>query len=250
MLRRQGVRFIASTIRQRGDPALERVCPPLSTEILRHPMEPCITKFPLVCPAAESTPAFGRNKYVRTAPSLVSLDAMVADLHEALEEFRKTSGYGRGIAGPQLGYFARVIALNLNGEKHTLINPEWVCKSKETFTMWDDCFSHPDELVRVRRHVGGDIRFTTTRGDFLEWMNLDQGTCELLQHEMDHLDGLLSFRRAEPVKVPSTSRLASEFRSSLAFDASGRLSVVPRRVWEAAKADCMKLVSPQHQDTE
>uniref|UniRef100_A0A7S1LZX7 Peptide deformylase n=1 Tax=Neobodo designis TaxID=312471 RepID=A0A7S1LZX7_NEODS len=233
MLRRTIARG-ASTIRQRGDPALERVCVPLSDAVLRNPDEPCITQLPLRVPAP---------KKVETAPRLVSAQVMFDDLHEALEDFRRANGFGRGIAAPQLGYTARVIAVNLGlGEKHTLINPEWVKRSAETFTMWDDCFSHPDVLVRVRRRKSGAVRFTAPDGSVGEWMRLDQSTCELLQHEMDHLDGKLSFARKAPVEVPPA--LQAKFQKELELDAAGRVAVLPRAVYEADKEQWEALVSP------
>ena len=225
----------ASTIRQRGDPVLAQVCAPLSDVVLCNPDEPCISQLPLKVPAA-TTKAEQR-------PRLVSANEMFDDLHAALDQFRDSNGFGRGIAAPQLGYLARAIAINFgSGDRHTLVNPEWKRRSSETMTMWDDCFSFPGHLVRVRRWKTGCLRFTGRDGGIEEWLKLDTGTCELLQHEMDHLDGRLSFARAAPVKVPTA--LLDKHRKELELDTEGRVAILPRAVFEASKAEWIELVSP------
>ena len=111
------------------------------------------------------------------------------DLKEALERFRREHGFGRGIAAPQIGIPKRMIALNLGQGTFVIANPEIVHRSDETFTMWDDCMSFPDLLVRVRRRVSIDLRFMDEEGAVKEWTSIGQAESELLQHEIDHLDG-------------------------------------------------------------
>ncbi|MDI9369952.1 MAG: peptide deformylase [Synergistaceae bacterium] len=118
------------------------------------------------------------------------------DLKEALERFRREHGFGRGIAAPQIGIARRMIALNLGSETFVIANPEIVRRSEETFTMWDDCMSFPDLLVRVRRHVSIDVRYMDEDGAAREWTDIDRARSELLQHETDHLDGILATDRA------------------------------------------------------
>ncbi|TFH48520.1 MAG: peptide deformylase, partial [Lysobacterales bacterium] len=68
--------------------------------------------------------------------------------------------------------------------------------SPETFTMWDDCMSFPFVLVRVRRHRAISVRFLDDEGQMKEMEKLDQATSELLQHEIDHLNGVLAVDHA------------------------------------------------------
>ncbi len=77
-----------------------------------------------------------------------------------------------------------------------MINPELVWRSDETFTMWDDCMCFPDLLVRVRRHRSVSLRFLDREGQAHEWSKMDVAAAELLQHEIDHLDGVLALDRA------------------------------------------------------
>lgn len=118
------------------------------------------------------------------------------DLKEALELFRKEHGFGRGIAAPQIGISKRLIALNLGKGPFVIANPEIISRSPETFTLWDDCMSFPDLMVRVRRHRSVSIRYRDEKGALQEWTNIGQAESELLQHEMDHLDGVLAVDRA------------------------------------------------------
>lgn len=117
-------------------------------------------------------------------------------LKEALDEFRQENGFGRGIAAPQIGILKRMVALNLGKETFVIINPEIIKKSEETFTMWDDCMSFPDILVKVKRYNSVDITYLDEMGNQKVWENIQQSVAELLQHEIDHLDGILAVDRA------------------------------------------------------
>lgn len=117
-------------------------------------------------------------------------------LHATLDEFRRKYGFGRAVSAPQIGIRQRFIALNLGDAPRLIVNPEFVFKSDEQITMWDDCMSFPNLLVRLRRNASVSLRFQDERGDFQEWNDLDTATSELLQHEIDHLDGILAVDRA------------------------------------------------------
>ena len=114
------------------------------------------------------------------------------DLKAALEEFRQRHGFGRGIAAPQLGVAKRFIALNLGAETFAMINPVVTWRSAETFTMWDDCMCFPELLVKLRRHSSISVEFVNEQGLNQTWEKLERSLAELLQHEIDHLDGLLA----------------------------------------------------------
>lgn len=117
-------------------------------------------------------------------------------LQQALLEFREEMGFGRGIAAPQIGINKRFIALNLGKGPFVIINPEIIRRSEEIFLMWDDCMSFPDLLVKVSRHTSISLKYQNEKGQELRWENLDRATSELMQHEIDHLDGILAVDRA------------------------------------------------------
>ena len=117
-------------------------------------------------------------------------------LHATLATFREQHGFGRAISAPQIGVTQRFIALNLGEGPFTMINPAITWWSHDQFTMWDDCMSFPDLLVRVRRHRSVSVRYTDERGETVNRGRLAPAYSELLQHEIDHLDGVLAIDRA------------------------------------------------------
>lgn len=113
-------------------------------------------------------------------------------LKNALEAFRTTHGFGRGIAAPQIGIPKRFIAVNLGKGTHSLLNPVITWRSPETFTLWDDCMCFPELLVKVRRSASISLAYLDELGQPRLWEGLDQAESELFQHELDHLDGVLA----------------------------------------------------------
>jgi peptide deformylase len=138
---------------------------------------------------------------VRARPVADFGDPLLRDetgrLFATLEYFRRTHGYGRAIAAPQIGVPRRLVAVDLGDGPFLLANPEITWRSDETFTMWDDCMSFPGLLVRVRRHESLALRYQDEHGETQHWERLDRAASELLQHEIDHLDGVLFTDRAE-----------------------------------------------------
>ncbi len=122
--------------------------------------------------------------------------AAFAPLASALDAFRATHGFGRAISAPQIGIPRRFIAVNLGAGTFFVVNPVVTWWSEETFTMWDDCMSFPDLLVRVARARSISLEYVDERGRRKEWRELDTLAAELLQHEIDHLDGVLAVDRA------------------------------------------------------
>jgi peptide deformylase len=119
-----------------------------------------------------------------------------AALAATLDAFRKKHGFGRAISAPQIGIAQRFIAMNLGRGTFFIVNPVVTSKSKETFTMWDDCMSFPDLLVRVRRAKSLSLEYVDEHGKPHAWTDVEPAISELLQHEIDHLDGVLAVDRA------------------------------------------------------
>lgn len=117
-------------------------------------------------------------------------------LAATLDAFRKRHGFGRAISAPQIGIAQRFIAMNLGKGTFFVVNPVITSKSKETLTMWDDCMSFPDLLVRVRRAKSLSLDYCDEHGKAHSWTDVEPAIAELLQHEIDHLDGILAVDRA------------------------------------------------------
>jgi peptide deformylase len=126
---------------------------------------------------------------------LPSVPGWVADLHSVMEEIRAKYQFGRGIAAPQLGIMKRLIYLNID-KPTVIINPELTTVSDEMDELWDDCMSFPNLLVRVRRHQKLILSFRDEHWKPQVWNVTDWNLSELIQHEYDHLDGVLCTMRA------------------------------------------------------
>ena len=123
-----------------------------------------------------------------------TLQPLVQDLHDTMMDFRERYGAGRAIAAPQIGVMKRIIYMQIN-EPTVLINPQLVDLSEEMMEVWDDCMSFPDLLVKVKRHCSCRIIYRD-----IDWqecsMELGADMAELLQHEYDHLNGVLAVQLA------------------------------------------------------
>lgn len=122
------------------------------------------------------------------------LDPIIADLHDTLMDFRIRYQAGRAIAAPQIGVGERIIYMHLDSPT-VFINPELEFPDGEEMEVLDDCMSFPDLYVRVKRHKRCIIQYFDTDWKKRE-MILEGDLAELLQHEYDHLDGILATMRA------------------------------------------------------
>lgn len=125
---------------------------------------------------------------------LPEIEQLINDLRDTLINFRKIHHVGRAIAAPQIDVFKRVVYM------HTInpvifINPSLHNFSDEKIELWDDCMSFPNLLVKVRRAKECSIRFKDLSWNDKELI-LKDDLSELLQHECDHLDGILAVERA------------------------------------------------------
>lgn len=123
-----------------------------------------------------------------------SIREWVRDLHDTLMDYRSVYGAGRAVAAPQIGIPKRLLYMHTD-KPHVFINPVLRFPDEETYELKDDCMSFPGILVKVSRHRRAVI-------DYLDedykprTMHLEGDLSELLQHEYDHLDGILATMRA------------------------------------------------------
>lgn len=122
---------------------------------------------------------------------------IIRDLKDTLADFKKKNGFGRAIAAPQIGILKRIIYINFPKEKISgaMINPKIKKQSKEKIRFWDDCFSFPELLVKVERAKTIKVEYQTQDGEN-RVLTAKGDLSELLQHEIDHLDGILAVQRA------------------------------------------------------
>lgn len=127
-------------------------------------------------------------------PTSTAVRVIADDLRETLRDWQSRFGSGRGIAAPQIGAPVRIVHVEMD-RPWTLVNPEIVDIGTDDFSVWDDCFSFPNLLVRVQRAWHIRIRYQNLKGEPHE-IDLERDRAELLQHEIDHLDGVLAVDHA------------------------------------------------------
>ncbi|WMJ75979.1 MULTISPECIES: peptide deformylase [unclassified Sedimentibacter] len=125
---------------------------------------------------------------------LPNLSLIIQDLHDTLIAFRNQYNAGRAIAAPQIGVQKRILYMYIE-EPTVFINPVLEPIGEEQMEVMDDCMSFPNLLVKVKRHQKCLIKYRD-----MEWNErkivLEGDLSELLQHEYDHLDGILATMRA------------------------------------------------------
>jgi peptide deformylase len=101
---------------------------------------------------------------------------------------------GIGLAAPQVGRLLRVAVVDLQPDDRpapvTLINPEIVAVAKELATREEGCLSLPGHYADVTRPAEVRIRYTDIEGARQE-VQANGLLAACLQHELDHLDGIL-----------------------------------------------------------
>jgi len=110
---------------------------------------------------------------------------------------------GVGLAAPQVGWSVQVLVLNPSGSKddttgeRTVINPRIVKKWGKASEQ-EGCLSFPEIFVDVERPIGVRLAWQDEQGEEHE-EDLTEFPARILQHEKDHLDGVLLVHRMSPV---------------------------------------------------
>ena len=120
------------------------------------------------------------------------------DLADTLRFWRETTGYGRGIAAPQIGVLKRVVFINID-KPWLLVNPEIVEMSDEKMVIYDSCLSYLCVFFKVSRSRRIKVSYQDEDGT-RKVIEADDDLSELLQHEIDHLDGVLAIDRVIDLK--------------------------------------------------
>jgi peptide deformylase len=158
-------------------------------------------------------------------PASREIRGLVEDLADTLLYWRTATGYGRAIAAPQIGASLRVIFLKLpDGEPWPMVNPEITWRSDEKIVVWDACLSFLSIFMQVERHREIEVRYQDLGG---EWHTIRVGEqrnlSELLQHEIDHLDGILALDRVVDNRTICTrEEFEKRYRAESPYAVAGR----------------------------
>jgi peptide deformylase len=128
------------------------------------------------------------------AKPVAEVDAPVRQLMDDMLETMYAAP-GIGLAAPQVGVSSRVIVLDVAKdeapkEPHALANPELVWVSDEDNTYEEGCLSVPEHYADVTRPAKIRVRYLD-RDNKKRELEADGLLATVIQHEMDHLDGIL-----------------------------------------------------------
>lgn len=153
-----------------------------------------------------------------TDPTSVEIQELIKKMFDALEDHKRS---GAGIAAPQIGIGKRIAIIrrmdleekNKNQKRkwEIIINPVIKSKSKETSTEWEGCLSiNSGKLFgEVTRPKIVEIEYIDEKGT-KKSLKADGYFSHVIQHEMDHLDGILFLKY---IKDPSDLYTQEELRN-------------------------------------
>lgn len=102
---------------------------------------------------------------------------------------------GIGLAANQVGVPYRIFAMRGQPENFVCFNPRVVQASEAEITLEEGCLTFPGLLVKIKRPQHVRVRFQTPNGDTLT-KQFTGMTARIFQHELDHLDGVVFYNRA------------------------------------------------------
>ncbi len=136
------------------------------------------------------------------------------DLKDTLHSLQFIHAKGGGLAAPQIGSLLRIVYINAHGRSFHLCNPVIVERSEETFEVWDFCFSAKASfLAQITRNLRISVEYQDVAGQKLR-EEFEGHFSELLQHEIDHLNGTLFI---DHINKPETITMVDEWDKGRAY---------------------------------
>ena len=123
------------------------------------------------------------------------VEEITDEIRKLAQDMKETmfTGQGIGLAAPQIGVLKRIIAVQ---EKTPLIfiNPRIIKKSRETVSEQEGCLSFPGIFLKINRAKEIEVEALDERGEKV-YFKAQGLIARVLQHEIDHLDGILCIDR-------------------------------------------------------
>ena len=133
-----------------------------------------------------------------------SLQQLIDDMYDTMY-----GAEGVGLAAVQIGKLKRLIVLDdYEGTKLVLINPERVAEEGSCEAM-EGCLSVPERMGKVERFEKVKINYMNEKGEE-KTLEAEDFLARIIQHEMDHLEGILYTDRAEEMYNVNNSREGDE----------------------------------------
>ena len=131
-----------------------------------------------------------------------NFDSELQDFIDTLTEVMREED-GVGLAAPQIGKSLRVAVIDTTGgeeELYVLVNPEIVCFSEEKDDYDEGCLSIPGITMKVNRPSRVTVRALDRNGKEYVIENAEGLLARALQHEIDHLNGILFIDHVSPLQ--------------------------------------------------
>lgn len=148
------------------------------------------------------------------------------EIKQLAHDMFETMYYERGIglAAVQVGVLKRMLVADVEwreeggpGEQHVLINPEIIPHEAPPHVYKEGCLSFPDQFVDVTRPESVRVRYQDLSGAVVE-KDFDGLLATCVQHEIDHLNGVVLTDYASPVKRDMILRKLTKLKKAGAFD--------------------------------
>jgi len=138
----------------------------------------------------------------QVAAQINAFDNQLAEQFQRLDTAMRNGPGGVGIAAPQLGMKQRILVVDCtlaqrpckNNGLLMMVNPEIISRSEASVLGREGCLSVPEWVGMVPRARSIEVRFQRPCGEWLE-LNSRGFEARVIQHEMDHLDGVLFIDR-------------------------------------------------------
>lgn len=146
---------------------------------------------------------------------------------EEIEDLKETLNFteGFGIAAPQAGINRRIVIIQVNKDKCTykdcedvpttvMLNPTWKKLSEETSVEYEGCLSVPSIRGKVERYTNIEVTYYNEKGEKIV-KQIKGFTARDIQHECDHLDGIVFLEKVVSKNGFATREMINKFNLNI-----------------------------------
>ena len=149
-------------------------------------------------------PALRQVAAVVDDPLSSATQQVIQDLRDTLRDFRARNGWGRALGAPVIGVPQRIVLIEIDDQSIVLINPAFEHWSNEQDDAYESCITFPSLWGVVSRPVRVVVVALDETGTARRW-EADGPLARVMQHEIDHLDGLIWLDREPDVESICTN---------------------------------------------